>query len=98
MKTPEGFMCWSNQTAAKIQSMGVTQKGDWVKEGGKKEQTKERVPILYLMSSKLYSIYIFNMYYPPQRANKKNLVTQKEENKIYTLYCICHGASDMFIC
>lgn len=26
-KTPEGFMCCLNQTAAKIQSIGVTQKG-----------------------------------------------------------------------
>lgn len=67
---------------------------------GRKDGTKhkERAPILYLMCSKLYSIYIFIIYYPPQRANKKNLVTQKEENKIYTLYCICHGASNMFIC
>lgn len=47
----------------------------------KKEQTKERAPILYLMHSKLYSIYIFIMYYPPRRANEKNLVTQREEKK-----------------
>ena len=67
------------------------------REEKRKEQTKENAPILYLMCNKLYSIYIFVMYYPPRRAKKKNLVTQKEEKKIYTLYCICHGASNMFI-
>lgn len=81
VKTPEGFTCCSSQTAAKIQSIVVTQKRAKAKREERKAQAKERAQILYLMRSKLYSIYIFIMYYPPRRANKKSLITQREGKK-----------------
>lgn len=39
-----------------------------MKQTREKEQNNEKTPILYLMYSKLYSIYIV-MYYPHRRAN-----------------------------
>lgn len=39
-----------------------------MKQTREKEQNDEKTPILYLMYSKLYSIYIV-MYYPHRRAN-----------------------------